>query len=220
MALQTLKRRESLSDKAYKMLREAVLTGELAPGEVLAEEHLAGTLGISRTPIRAALQQLVAEKLAENDARGRVVVTDVIDSDVCAVDQVRLRIEPLSAELAAARGLDAQQADELRGYCRAQCQAAEAGDVVSFFDYGYRFHNRLAEFSGNPFLAEMIGRASMTAVRYLMKSEDPSRYIDRSGEEHERILEKILARDSTAAAREMERHILDAEPSFLNIQPE
>ena len=49
MALQALKKRESFSDKAYQMLREAILTGELKPGEQLTEEALSAQLGISRT---------------------------------------------------------------------------------------------------------------------------------------------------------------------------
>ncbi len=215
MALQALKKKESLSDKAYHMLREAILNGELKPGDLLTEEALSAQLGISRTPIRAALQLLTAMRLTECDARGRIVVSSVIDSEVRDVDLVRLRIEPLSAQLAAERGLTDAQADELRGYCRMQERAAEEQDITTFFDYGYRFHNRLAEFTGNHFLAEMIGRASMTAVRYLMNSEDPAAFIDRSGEEHEQILQLVTARDAAGAAAAMERHIRSAEPSFL-----
>lgn len=215
MALQALQKKESLSEKAYQMLREAILTGELKPGELLTEEALSAQLGISRTPIRAALQLLTVMRLTECDARGRIVVSGVIDSEVRDVDLVRLRIEPLSAQLAAERGLTGTQEKELRGYCRRQMIAAEEGNLASFFDYGYRFHNRLAEFTENHFLAEMIGRASMTAVRYLMNSENPSAFIDRSGEEHEKILEYVMARDAAGAAAEMERHIRSAEPSFL-----
>ncbi len=215
MALQALKKKESLSDKAYHMLREEILNGELKPGDLLTEEALSAQLGISRTPIRAALQLLTAMRLTECDARGRIVVSSVIDSEVRDVDLVRLRIEPLSAQLAAERGLTDAQIDELRGYCRMQERAAEEQDITMFFDYGYRFHNRLAEFTGNHFLAEMIGRASMTAVRYLMNSEDPAAFIDRSGEEHEQILRIVIARDAAGAAAAMERHIRSAEPSFL-----
>ena len=215
MALQALKKRESFSDKAYHMLREAILTGELKPGEQLTEEALSAQLGISRTPILSALQLLTAMRLTECDARGRIIVSDVIDSEVRDVDLVRLRIEPLSAQLAAERGLTEVQIKELRGYCHTQTRAAAEEDLTTFFDYGYRFHNRLAEFTGNHFLAEMIGRASMTAVRYLMNSETPSVFIDNSGEEHERILEYIIARDAAGAAAEMEHHIRSAEPSFL-----
>ena len=215
MALQALKKKESLSDKAYHMLREEILNGELKPGDLLTEEALSAQLGISRTPIRAALQLLTAMRLTECDARGRIVVSSVIDSEVRDVDLVRLLIEPLSAQLAAERGLTDAQIDELRGYCRMQERAAEEQDITTFFDYGYRFHNRLAEFTGNHFLAEMIGRASMTAVRYLMNSVDPAAFIDRSGEEHEQILRLVTARDAAGAAAAMERHIRSAEPSFL-----
>ena len=133
MALQALKKRESFSDKAYHMLREAILTGELKPGEQLTEEALSAQLGISRTPIRSALQLLTAMRLTECDARGRIIVSDVIDSEVRDVDLVRLHIEPLSAQLAAERGLTEAQIKELRGYCHTQTRAAAEEDLTTFF---------------------------------------------------------------------------------------
>ena len=103
MALQAVNRGESLSDRAYRMLRNAILSGELAPGEPLTEESLAERLQISRTPIRTALHRLVSEGLAETACGKGISVREVGDRDVRQVDEVRAVLEPLSASLCAAR---------------------------------------------------------------------------------------------------------------------
>lgn len=214
MVLHTIGKKESLSEKAYKMIRLAVIRNELAAGEVLTEEKLAEMLGISRTPIRSALQMLTADKLAENDARGRIVVSDVVARDARDVDIVRAEIEPISARLNCERGLTGEQIRELRSFCTAQSCAAKARSTEDFFIQGYSFHNTLATYSGNIFLADMIARASLTAVRYLMKMPDPGLYIDNSGAEHEEILNLIAERATEKAVARMRSHIRDAIPSF------
>ncbi len=215
MALQMISKKESLSDSAYQMIRLAIIRNELEAGEVLAEEKLAEMLGISRTPVRTALQMLVADQLAETDPRGRIIVSEVVDQDVKNVDQVRAEIEPISVRLNCARGLTAEQANELRSYCKAQKKAASESNTEDFFISGYSFHNQLAIYSGNAFLADMIERASLTAVRYLMKRPHPEQYIDASGTEHEEILDLIVAGEADKAMVKMRSHILDAKPSFL-----
>ena len=174
MALQAVNRGESLSDRAYRMLRNAILSGELAPGEPLTEESLAERLQISRTPIRTALHRLVSEGLAETACGKGISVREVGDRDVRQVDEVRAVLEPLSASLCAARGLSAGEIEELRGYCEAQQQAAARGGVRDYFHYGDLFHIRLAECSGNDFLAAMISRATLTAARYLLTQSGSS----------------------------------------------
>ena len=63
MALKNLKKDPSLTDKAYSAIKSAIMSNELTPGTVLAEENLASQLGISRTPLRAALQRLQHEEI-------------------------------------------------------------------------------------------------------------------------------------------------------------
>ena len=214
MVLHAIRGKESLSDKAYKMIRLAIIRNELEAGEVLAEEKLAEMLGISRTPIRTALQMLAADRLAENDARGRLIVGDVVARDVRDVDLVRSEIEPISVRLNCEHGLTNAQIKELRSFCIAQKHAAKERNTEDFFITGYSFHNNLAACSENIFLADMVARASLTAVRYLMKSPNPEIYIDNSGEEHDEILELIAERNTEKAVAKMRSHILDAKPTF------
>lgn len=207
MALGALAKKESLSEKAYGMLREAILDGELKPGDILTEEGVAELLKISRTPVRSALQQLTLEGMLKPDHK-TLVVAGVDDAELQEIDQVRAELEPLSAELVSLRGLDPEQAEELHAYCRRQAEAARGGLVKDFFLAGERFHIRLAEFSGNRYLAELIRRASASAVRYLVNQESPEQFLDESGSEHEEILQLILDGDGQTARAKMREHVL------------
>lgn len=206
MALGAVGKKESLTEKAYQMLREAVLSGELKPGETLTEEGVAELLQISRTPVRSALQQLAVEGFLKT-GRKNLTVAGIGEEELQDIDQVRAELEPLSAELVCSRGLTKEQEEELRGYCRKQEEAARKKEVKDFFHFGESFHIRLAEFSGNPFLADMITRASTAAVRYLSNQKEPERFLDESGAEHEQVLEAILSKDAAKARRVMKEHV-------------
>ena len=206
MALGAVGKKESLSEKAYQMLREAILSGELKPGDVLTEEGMDDLLEISRTPVRSALQQLASEGLLKA-GRKNLIVAGVEEEELKDIDQVRAELEPLSAELACKKGLSLEQAEELREYCRRQNLAAQAKNVREFFLQGEKFHIRLAEFSGNRYLAEMISQASTSAVRYLTNQAEPARFLDASGSEHEAILQAILQGSPEAARRQMKEHV-------------
>ena len=77
MALKNLKKDPSLTDKAYSAIKSAIMSNELTPGTVLAEENLASQLGISRTPLRAALQRLQHEEIVMQNGKNMVVAETV-----------------------------------------------------------------------------------------------------------------------------------------------
>ena len=86
----------SLSEQAYQIIKEAIITNSIKAGEILTEEQLASQLNISRTPIRTALKQLVLEHLAEVNENKNVVVSNITEDDVKNVCAVRKALEPLA----------------------------------------------------------------------------------------------------------------------------
>ncbi len=206
MALGAVGKKESLSEKAYQMLKEAILAGELKPGGIVTEEGMADLLQISRTPIRTALQQLAGEGFLKA-GRKNMIVAGVEEEELQHIDQVRAELETLSAELVCRKGLEPEEIAELRIACRKQDEAAKTRDVQAFFLQGERFHTRLAAFSGNAYLAEVISQASAKAVRFLANQADPAQFLDMSGSEHEAILDVILQGDPEAARAKMRAHV-------------
>lgn len=95
---------QSLSQKAYQIIRKKIISLDLPPGSIVDENQLMQELGFGRTPIREALQRLSLEKLVSIVPRRGIFVTDISITDLQRLFEVRLEIESLAARLAAKRG--------------------------------------------------------------------------------------------------------------------
>ena len=146
MALKNLKKDPSLTDKAYSAIKSAIMSNELTPGTVLAEENLASQLGISRTPLRAALQRLQHEEIVMQNGKN-MVVAEVTERDVRDISVVRIQLEPLAIHLLAQNGgITAKHLDRLYLCGEKQLNALRSGDSEAFLDQDALFHVSLARF--------------------------------------------------------------------------
>ena len=147
MALKNLKKDPSLTDKAYSAIKSAIMSNELTPGTVLAEENLASQLGISRTPLRAALQRLQHEEIVMQNGKN-MVVAEVTERDVRDISVVRIQLEPLAIHLLSQNGgITAKQLDRLYLCGEKQLYALRSGDSEAFLDQDALFHVSLAQLS-------------------------------------------------------------------------
>ena len=158
MALKNLKKDPSLTDKAYSAIKSAIMSNELTPGTVLAEENLASQLGISRTPLRAALQRLQHEEIVMQNGKN-MVVAEVTERDVRDISVVRIQLEPLAIRLLAQNGgITAKHLDRLYLCGEKQLNALRSGDSEAFLDQDALFHVSLAQLTGNSFLTDQKQR--------------------------------------------------------------
>ena len=138
MVLKSLKKDPSLADKAYAAIKSAIMCNELTPGTILAEENLASQLGISRTPLRAALQRLQHEEILTQNGKN-MVVAEVTEREVRDICTVRMQLEPLAVHLLAQNGgLTEKQLDHLYLCGEKQLNALHAGDNETFLDQDAR----------------------------------------------------------------------------------
>jgi DNA-binding GntR family transcriptional regulator len=91
------------ADKAYELLKQRLIGGSYAPGAQLKEEHIARELGVSRTPVRAALRRLVQDGLATSNAGRGVYVAEWTEADISETYHLRSLLEAYAAQLAAER---------------------------------------------------------------------------------------------------------------------
>jgi DNA-binding GntR family transcriptional regulator len=187
----------------YDRLRGAILSLELMPGERLTERGLEGAFAASRTPVRAALLRLETEGLVQRGDRGfSVAPIDV--SEIGWVAELRAALEPQAARLAIARATDddiAHLAELVRAHEPHDRGATEAPTRGAF-------HERLADLSGNPLIADAV-RGALTRIertRWLDVRSPQTR--ERAWEEHRAIAAAIAARDADSAARLVEVHIV------------
>lgn len=146
--------RDPASQRAYRILKEQVLTCQLAPGSTLSESRLAESLNVSKTPIREALAILAYEGFVDVLPRQGYRVREIALGDVQEIFNMLLLLEPAAAS-AAAEHASPEQLRILRDLAD-EPQADTAEDFVSFVTRNREFHVALAEASGNARLAATL----------------------------------------------------------------
>ena len=96
------------SDHVYGELRRRLMAGSFLPGERLREEHIAAEMSVSRTPVRNAIERLIADGLVTREERRGAVVLGWQDRDIDEAFELRMLLEPYAAGLAASHASDAQ----------------------------------------------------------------------------------------------------------------
>ncbi|QEH36138.1 putative HTH-type transcriptional regulator YdfH [Aquisphaera giovannonii] len=197
----------SLAHRAYEDLRGRILSGRLAPGAMLSERRLAAEMGMSKTPVHAAIERLAADGFLSVAAQRGIVVREVSVREIADHFEVREAIEPfLVARLAGRLGADHRK--RLSWNAREHRRVARAGDVAAVVDRDAEFHLLLAEFQGNREFARLMAqvRDRVRASIHELSTRHPERMLQ-SVEEHDRIVEALVAGDGAAAAERMREHI-------------
>ncbi|HXN82287.1 MAG TPA: GntR family transcriptional regulator [Myxococcales bacterium] len=198
------KKADGLSAQAYRQVRAAILRGEHSPGEVLFETHLADKLGMSRTPVREALQVLARDGFVEIIPNRGYLVPRLSMSDVRELFELRESLEGLATRCAAIRVTSAEIAELEQLYDRYEREQNWEASVR----IGTEFHNRILSLAGNSRLTTILGalNAQISLTR-LTQLRDVRGRRDESVLEHRAILKAIQQRDPAAAERLSRAHV-------------
>ena len=208
------------SDRAYRALREDIVTGRLLPGTVLAEVEQSQRLGISRTPLREAISRLTADGLAApHNGRG-VVVTSISPQTVSDLFELRQALECKAASLAALRG-EAEAFTALRREFENAAglivqETAGADPTRSgYYTLVARLDEAIDAAAANTYLTQALAnvRLHLARVRRLAK-DNPERLLATAGE-HATIAAAIAARDPALAAAATSVHLHKSLEHFL-----
>ena len=197
---------------AVERLREAILGGDMAPGQRLVEEELAGMLAVTRASLRAALFDLTAEGLVERipnrGARVRVITLD----EAVAITECRMALEGLCAAKAAERVTEAQAA-RLRQLGEELKRSVADGELLKYSALNHELHRLVREMSGQAVAAALLERLNGQLVRHQFQlSLRPGRP-QASLSEHQAIISAITQRrpaEAEAAARRHLRSVISA----------
>jgi DNA-binding GntR family transcriptional regulator len=202
------KLRQSRADEVYHALREAILSGELAPHERLVEQTIAVETKVSRTPVRQALQRLEMDGLVESRGRS-VVVVDPSSEGLSELCVVRENLEGLAARLAAHAHSDIDLGT-LERLLEQSESAVDAGDVEALVDLNHAFHELIWASARNRYLARQLDLIrALIERRQSTTLSDPDRRIAAQAE-HRAILAAIAARDPQAAEEAARLHFRHA----------
>jgi DNA-binding GntR family transcriptional regulator len=155
---------ETLAETAYRLLEDRIVRLELPPGGRFTEQMLAAQCGMGRTPVREAIQRLVADDLLIVYPRKGIVVTTIRPKDVIQALDVRLVLERMIAANAA-RQANAAQRQSLEESARQLLDAASRSDVNGYMRADHAFDITLVNVSGNPFAARAVAPLQTMARR-------------------------------------------------------
>lgn len=195
-----------LRDVVFNTLRQAILTGELKPGERLMEIHLANKLGVSRTPIREAIRKLELEGLVTMIPRRGAEVAQITEKSMNDVLEVRRAMDALCAELACERITD-QETEQLRQACVAFETAVKTKEVKKIAQADVELHDIIVQATGNQRLVQLINNLSEQMYRYRFEYIKDASQHQRLIEEHRVIYESILKKDRETASQAARMHI-------------
>src|ERR1700724_863558 len=144
----------SQGERAYLLIRDQIVTLQLAPGSVIEEDKLPPELGLGRTPIREALQRLAPEKLVSFVPHRGTFVCDINLTDLHRLTEVRTEMEGYAARLAAERATarDRAQMQALVG----ELSAIDQADIHNLMRLDQRIHRLVYQATRNAFLQAML----------------------------------------------------------------
>lgn len=202
-AVPKLERPGPLRDRVYEALLELITTRALQPGQHLVESELAGHLGVSRQPVREALQRLNTEGWVDLRPAQGAFVHEPTEEEADQLLTVRTLLEAEAARLAAANAGSAGIA-VLEELCSEGEKAVSADDVDGAVTMNARFHTKIMELAGNAVLAELAAQVDRRVRWYytpIARQRGQQSWI-----EHRELIAAISDRDEQRATQLMREH--------------
>lgn len=195
-----------LRDVVFNTLRQAILRGELKPGERLIEIQLANKLGVSRTPIREAIRKLELEGLVLMIPRKGAEVAEITEKSLRDVLEVRRALEELAVQLACEK-ITKEEIRELERVAKEFQQVVNSSDITEIAEVDVCFHDIIYTATDNQKLIQLLNNLREQMYRYRVE------YLKRDGvfpqliAEHEAIIRHIENNEKEKATEVMCRHI-------------
>ncbi|MGN7247948.1 GntR family transcriptional regulator [Janibacter anophelis] len=204
----------SPSTKAGRLhadLRDAILSGRLAPGDPVDEATTAAEHGVSRTPVREALRALTSEGLLVPGPRRQLRVVDVSSEHRREVTSLRIALEGTGARRASEVRTD-DDLERLRALVDRQRRQAKGDDPAAFLASDEDFHRALAEVAGMPTLLLLLDQLGAFVRLARLGEATPRRHMLAITREHDELVDLLEAGDGQALADALAEHIGSTAP--------
>ncbi|MBO6757355.1 MAG: GntR family transcriptional regulator [Roseibium sp.] len=203
----------SMTERLEAALVEEIATGQIAPGERLDESVLAQRFGMSRTPVREALNRLVAQGILVPGEKRGVRVAEYTHEELAQIFEAMHEIEAVCAQLAAKRLslLSRARIETAQAGCLA---AAEQGDIPAYLRANEALHMAIYDATENPFIKQMATEFRRRTGPFRAKKFRTKADLIASAQSHMPLIEKIFSTDSHGADAIMRSHMTE---SFLQV---
>ena len=206
----------SLADQVFDRLEKGIILGEYEQGSVITEKEFAEKLGVSRTPVREALNRLVHDNMVEETGKGNKII-GISEKDIITIYRLREMLDALCAVDAADNITDDEikQLEDILDYAEF-CVSRQDPDKIRECDNN--FHDILYRSSRNPVLYNILIPLHKKAARYRwLTISDPSR-AQLSAQEHRQIVEALKKHDREATKIAMVSHASRARQAMEKAQ--
>ncbi len=210
--------KKRLENIAYKYIRDAIMTYELMPGQVIVEQDLSDAIGISRTPVRDALKQLQMEGLVRQIPSRGTFVTDITLQDVEELFQIRVLLETVALKVAI---MDATEAELNAAYESLNMlddkQIDDKTTKELYYDSDRSLHYLIMKYSRNSRMIAFHKNIESQLERLRRISSITPMRLAVSRKEHLDIIEAIRSRDLEKAEEALVTHLSNVKASTLNV---
>ena len=203
----------SYKEKAYNEIKSAISNTIITANDILNERSLANDLGISRTPIREALQLLENEGWVVTEPCKGTRVKEITIDDIREVYEMRLALEPYAIKLAI-KNITKNELDQLRKISESQLQLCAGIHPENFTEADMNFHMSISAISKNSRLINTINSFMDIMGMYIIRTiKNDNRYID-AAKEHIDIIDAVLKKDVLSAEKAVASHLEKAYTSI------
>jgi DNA-binding GntR family transcriptional regulator len=193
-------------DRIENAILQALSTGDLKPGDQVNEAEIARQAGISRGPVREAIQHLVGEDILVSYPHRGTFVAEWTEKDILEIYTLRALLEGYAASLVVKR-MTADEMDELGSIINKMVQKAKEGDEASVFEYDLFFHLRVYEFSRHELLCRLLSKLRRRIYFYIKLDADTTPSLSQYAENHYQLLDSLKSNDPDRAERVFREHL-------------
>jgi DNA-binding GntR family transcriptional regulator len=189
----------SKKDQVIEMIKGAILSGKMEPGEPIVENKVAHILGVGTPLVREALLELEHQGFVQKFPYKGTVVTELGPADIECIFSLRIELESLAVAWAKSKASPAE-ITELHDLARAMQDCAAKMSLDQFYENDIAFHRKLWSMSGNPYLVDTLERLVVPLFAFFLMRNDRDRenYVE-SAADHARFVESL----STLSATEL-----------------
>lgn len=203
-----------LRDVVFNTLRQAILKGELKPGERLMEIQLANRLGVSRTPVREAIRKLELEGLVLMIPRKGAEVAKITVKNLKDVLEIRAALEQLAVQIAC-RNIDEAGIEGLKKANKNFERTMRTKDLAAITEADVEFHEIIYNATDNPRLINILNNLREQMYRYRVEYLKDSNMHPQLLLEHESIIDALERQEETQVAEAMLNHIENQERTVM-----
>ncbi|MFI5776065.1 GntR family transcriptional regulator [Nocardia sp. NPDC051570] len=201
-----ISRRPTLRDHVSDALRAAIVSGELEPGVLYSAPTLSERFGISATPVREAMLDLVRQGLVISVPNKGFRVTETSEEDLDSIAKIRMLLEPPSVR-SIVGAIPAADLPALRDQADKIVHAALRGDLVEYVDADRRFHLMLLDYCHNPRLSQIVSDLRAQTRLFGLAALVERGELEKSAREHHTILDLIETHQAEELEQFLRHHI-------------